>query len=506
MVEPIAEAQISTSRYFKDIGSVKFLERIPSSVLISGLFIIASCIRLLHIASTDIAGDEPFSIFMAQFSVSEIVAFLNTGNNPPLFEILLHYYMLWIGDSDFLLRLFPTLLSTLTVIPVFLIGDRFLNRRVALSASLLFIFSIYNIRFAHEVRVYSLFMLAFAWVLYFFLAALKEPLLKRWWFGLAVGNAILLYAHYLSFYVLLAQVIAALLFLPARQWKFLIAMLALSLLAYSPMLMVFIERLGKVSGAGTWVQPPGWGEIYGSINLLLNSRVTTVMVLLIALAGIAMNWKDELRLIIRKAITNKYGMTVILWFIVPYLAMFLVSKFYLPMFIDRYILFTSVPLFLAVAWMVDELWSGFKFQWLGGLLLVIASIVTTDVNPSNDREIAATVQQISQLKDSQTDVYIAPSHFNLAFAHHYNRDWFRLKGREEPMAALDSAMRANGVFAINDKESLNTNVQRIIYLDAASEFVYPNNGILETLRAEMNETASYHHHEIFDIYLFESKP
>jgi uncharacterized membrane protein len=485
---------------------VKLLDRIPSPVLITGLFIIALIVRLLHITTTDIAGDEPFSIFMAQFSVSEIIAFLNTGNNPPLFEILLHYYMLWIGDSDFLLRLFPTILSALTVIPIFLIADRFLNRRVALTASLLFIFSIYNIRFAHEVRVYSLFALVVAWQLFFFLAALKEPLRKRWWFALVIGNALLLYAHYLSFYVLLAQGITAFLFLPIRHWKFLIGMFALSLLANSPMLMVFAERLGKVSRAGTWVQPPGWGELYGSINLLLNSRITTVMVLLIALAGVAINWKNEFLLIIRKSLTNKPAIAIMLWFIVPYLMLFLVSKFYLPMFIDRYILFTSVPLFITVAWVVDELWSGFKFQWLGGLLLIAASIITTNLNPSNDREIAATVQQISQLKNAETDVYIAPSHFNLAFAYHYNRDWFRLKGSEEPMAALDSVLRANRIFTINDKESLNTNVQRIIYLDAASEFVYPNNGILETLRSEMNASASSHHHQIFDIYVFEQKP
>ncbi len=485
---------------------MKFLERIPSFVLIIGLFIIALSIRLLHVTSTDIAGDEPFSIFMAQFSVSEIVAFLNTGNNPPLFEIVLHYYMLWIGDSDFVLRLFPTVLSALTVIPVFLIGDRFLNRRVGLVASLLFIFSIYNIRFAHEVRVYSLFALAFAWVLYFFLAALKEPSRKRWWFVLVIGNAILLYAHYLSFYVLLAQGFAALLFLPVRQWKYLIGMFALSLLAYSPMLTVFIERLGKVSGAGTWVQPPGWGEIYGSINLLLNSRVTTVMILLVALAGVAMNWKDGLLEHLRKIVANKFGMTVMLWFIVTYLAMFFISMFYLPMFIDRYILFTSVPLFLTVAWVVDELWGGFKFQWLSGLLLLIASVLTTDLNPSNEREIAATVRQIAELKNGETKVYVAPNHFNLVFAYHYNREWFRLRGTEEPMAALDSAMHANGIFAINKKESLNMDADRIIYLDAASEFVNPNNGILEMLRAEMNETASYHHHQIFDTYVFEQKP
>ena len=147
---------------------MKALDKIPTWIVVTLLVIVALTIRLLYLNGTDIAGDEPFSIFVAQFDLSEILAYLSTGNNPPLFEVLLHFYIGWVGDSDFVLRLFPTVFSALTVIPIFLIGKRFFNGRVALMASILFIFSIYQIRFAHEIRVYSLFSLFTGWHFTFF--------------------------------------------------------------------------------------------------------------------------------------------------------------------------------------------------------------------------------------------------------------------------------------------------------------------------------------------------
>jgi len=154
---------------------VNFINRIPAIALGLVLFGLSLALRLLNINSTDIAGDEPFSIFMGQLDVQQIVKHLSQDNSPPLFEIILHYYMLWIGESDFLLRFLPTLINSLIVIPVFLIGELFFNRRVALSAAILFILSIYHIRFAHEIRVYSLFSFVFSWLLYFFLSLVKNP-------------------------------------------------------------------------------------------------------------------------------------------------------------------------------------------------------------------------------------------------------------------------------------------------------------------------------------------
>ncbi|MFT5020759.1 MAG: putative membrane-bound mannosyltransferase, partial [Polaribacter sp.] len=94
---------------------MKAIEKIPTWIVVTLLTVAALVLRLLYLNSTDIAGDEPFSIFVAHFDLSEIIAYLSTGNNPPLFEVLLHFYIRVFGDSDFTLRLFPAILSSLTV-------------------------------------------------------------------------------------------------------------------------------------------------------------------------------------------------------------------------------------------------------------------------------------------------------------------------------------------------------------------------------------------------------
>ncbi|MGB0916714.1 MAG: hypothetical protein ACPGU4_03905, partial [Flavobacteriales bacterium] len=73
---------------------MKFLCNIPTWLQSIALFMVALGVRLLHITATDIAGDEPFSIFMAQLDIGSIIEHLSKDNSPPIFEILLHYYML----------------------------------------------------------------------------------------------------------------------------------------------------------------------------------------------------------------------------------------------------------------------------------------------------------------------------------------------------------------------------------------------------------------------------
>ncbi|MGB1318072.1 MAG: glycosyltransferase family 39 protein, partial [Flavobacteriales bacterium] len=344
---------------------MKFLCNIPTWLQSIALFMVALGVRLLHITATDIAGDEPFSIFMAQLDIGSIIEHLSKDNSPPIFEILLHYYMLMAGSSDFALRLFPTILNSLIVIPIFLIGKRFFNLRVAATAALMFIFCIYHIRFAHEIRVYSLFSLVFASNIYFLLSAIQKPNRKVYWIALLVTNLLLLYSHYTSFYILLAQSVCIGLFVPKQYWKYALVTLVLTVIGYSPYLLVFINRLGQVSGTGTWVPTPGWGEIYGNINLILNSKITTVFVLVSVVLGLAISLKQKAVHELVKATKNSFGLSLFILFGFTYVPMFFVSVFFLPMFMDRYVLYTSIPLFLSIAWAVDFLWSSHRYQWIG---------------------------------------------------------------------------------------------------------------------------------------------
>lgn len=481
------------------------LNRIPSTILGLTLILIAGVVRIAYLTATDIAGDEPFSIFISQFDIPSIVKHLSSGNNPPLFEILLHFHRLLFGESDFALRLLPATASAFTVLPIFLIGERFFNRTVSLTAAVLFIFSIHHIRFAHEIRVYPFFSLVVAWILYLFLTFIRNPSRPSVILSLAVCNIILLYSHFTSFYILLSEVVSGLIFIPRSKWKYLIYALSITMIGYLPMALTFLLRLEDVAASGTWVAKPGLGEIYGSINLMLNQKLTTLALIVSVGIGFLITWKNNPLGLLRTAVSDKPGMTLVVWFALTYFLMFACSIFFIPMFIDRYILYTSIPLFLICGWLVDLVWKPGKWSWVGVMLICLGSILTSDLNPSNDRDIKAAVNHVKGHMNDSTTVFICPDHFRLAFAYHYEKSWFKYLSYppSEPTQALDSLLNSKHIYPIHNIESKDlSNVSNVIYFDADSKFVIPDNKNFEVLDSQLELVDSTHFHKIFDVYSF----
>lgn len=483
----------------------QIINSVPDWIWALILFVVALGVRLLHLTDTDIAGDEPFSIFVAQFEPAFIIEYLGTGNNPPLFELILHYWMNVVGDSDYHLRLLPAIFSALTVIPLFLIGSKFFNRQVGLLASTLFTFSTWNIRFAHEVRVYSLLSLLTAISIWFFISIISNPNRNQNWIALAVTWVLMLYSHYVAVYMIGTQILIGAFLISREHIKKALGLLAVLGLAYLPNVYVFLQRLDEVvESGGTWVQPPGWGEIYGSVNLMLNNRLVVVMLILLLVLGYVLN-KDRIRIKLLAAANSKLVLTISLLFLIPYLTQFFISKLYLPMFTDRYILYASVPLYLTIGWLVNHVWDDAKFSLLGPSVLLVAMIAFGTLKPTNNREVANAIKQVKDWKDKGTTIYVLPEEFELTFAYHYDKDWFRFIGTTEaPKSELRSAMNGNEVFAISSNENLNNKLpNRIICLDAHSEFLHPGNEVLNQFRAHYAIKDSVHFHQIFDVYLFE---
>jgi uncharacterized membrane protein len=92
---------------------------------------------------------------------------LSTGNNPPLHEWILHYWMLWFGDSAFAVRFLSLIFSSLTTALIFVLGMQIsegndkLNEKAGntsrgMIAAILFLSSNYSTFLAHEARTYNL--------------------------------------------------------------------------------------------------------------------------------------------------------------------------------------------------------------------------------------------------------------------------------------------------------------------------------------------------------------
>ena len=246
-------------------------------------------VKFMFISSNSIGGDEPFSIYHAQTDVSSILNLMKLENNPPLHFLILHFWIKLFGISAFSVRFLSVIFSSLAALVVYQIGNKFFSFRTGVIGSILFSFSNLNMFLAHEARVYSLFVLMAALSMYYFLSIYHNRSKISFYILLLFCNALLLYAHYFGFYIIISQTIAVLWIKDVRKTVFRHYLIYLLLLfcLYIPNIIVMLTRF-SVSSHGTWVvKPNGITAIYDMLWAFSNQPVTTVFcIALLIIAGL----------------------------------------------------------------------------------------------------------------------------------------------------------------------------------------------------------------------------
>lgn len=456
-------------------------------------------VKGLFLGSNSLGGDEPFSVYHSQQSLNNLFVIFEKENNPPLHFLLLHYWINYFGISEISVRIPSLIFSSFTVLFIYRIGLRFFNLRVAIIASIIFTFSTYQILYAHEARAYALMGFLTSVSMFYYLEIIHSKKRKNgqlFWFFLA--NALLIYTHFFGFFVLFIQFLFILFQrnLVKEYYRFLLLFVGVMLLAYSPYLLLILNRFSSAAG-GTWVTPPsGINALYEMLRAFSNAPVTAVFTLTGMLVGLA------LLIIKRRQNPNRLATRLVLcWFYIPFVFMFVIS-FWIPMFLDRYLMFISIGFPLLVAVSSDFIIQNPKFRLLVPAFICLLFIVTVKPNKTNKREVRETVQLVKNLENDSTLVLVAPVHFSLNFIYYYDRDLFRLSDGE----LIRKKLSERRLYCINSLEGIDyKSAKRIVLVDAASNFSAPNNHILNTLNTEFNQTNKHHIEEIFDIYEFEQK-
>ncbi len=384
------------------------------------LFLISFLWKLNFINTRDICLDEPFSIFHAQMEVSEIISILTKGNNPPLFEIILHFWIKLFGISPFSVRLLPLIFNSLTVLVIYFIGKNYFKVSVGVLASFLFIFSTYHFYFGLETRTYSLFSFATAASLYFYLKIINKPNSLIQSIALIISNLILIYSHYFGWFVVFVQFAAGLMyFKEIKILKIIFFSTLITSILYIPLAAVFVKQLLS-SSAGTWLQPPASSEYLNQIYWFLNSKSNFKIISIVLFLGIVYYILKH-----KPHSIKKDYIIMFLWWFVPYTIMFLVS-FEIPMFLNRYILFNTIGLYLFIAIVVSYTYKG-VLLYISSVLIVLFFYLNLQINSKEFyyREVKNLVSKVNDSKTDNSIILIYPYWADLGFMYYYNRDIFK---------------------------------------------------------------------------------
>ncbi len=306
------------------------------------LVLFAAILRLWYINKADIGNDECFSLFFAQFHIRDTIGVLLQGDNPPFWEIVAHYWIIPWGSTAFSIRLLSCIFSILTVIPLYLTGEKFIHRYAGLLLSLLYALSRFSIFLAHDGRVYSLIGFLSAWSLYLFLSLIQKKK-RSFLVWLTIVNILIMYGHYLALWLILMEFLIVLCFPTIRKTigKEYLFHIAALVIAYLPMLPFLYQRFLDSGLHGTWISKnTGIEDLYSMLCCFSNDAVPAVFSLILLSAFLV----KRIVLIVKKEYTPDYFSFINLIWCIPLLLSFALS-FLVGFFYNRYFYFL-LPIYL----------------------------------------------------------------------------------------------------------------------------------------------------------------
>lgn len=239
-------------------------------VIVVVLFIAA---RVWQLTTSCLWFDEIFGIQAARYDWKHMFQFVAADLiHPPLFYALLKIWIAIGGESLLWLRLLSVLFSVAAIVPIVLLCRALkLNAwQINLALGLLAVNG-YLIKYAQEVRMYSLLFLLTCTSLWLFVRFIDSASkVSRVLPPLLLVNVLLVYSHYYGWVVLSVELLFLLLWRRERVVKFLLTIL-LAIVSYLPWL--YFMTISREPGRGLaqnigWVTRPGLRDVAQFLSLL----------------------------------------------------------------------------------------------------------------------------------------------------------------------------------------------------------------------------------------------
>ncbi len=336
--------------------------------------------------------DEAFSYFMAKPNILQVI--INTAHdfNPPVYYLLLHFWMKLSGQSDEGLRLLSFIAHLFCVLIAYVFAEKRMSKKFAWFVAAFTLLNPMLLYYAFEMRMYSLFALFTFAVFYFFY-------FKNWkWYTI---TAVLgLYTH--SFFPLILLSFAFYLIPSHKLNRRNLWLVFKPFLFFIPWLPVLVIQF--INSKNSWLFPVDLQLIFSVLgNLFTTYEGTpgnywgfTAILSFIILIFILKGWKNK---------KNESLMLTIPIFL-PLLIILGYSVIKRPLFVNRYMIFITVFEIMAISlgiWSIKNkiVKSASMIFWL--ILVIIINIFSPSYHKKADFKL--TFKEINKIAVSSDYVY-----------------------------------------------------------------------------------------------------
>jgi mannosyltransferase len=271
--------------------------------------------------------DEAFSFFMAQPGIFQIIKNTATDFNPPLYYLLLHFWIWFAGNSDVKLRLLSFIFHLITVYFAYLLNRKIFSQKFAIFGALCMFLNPMLLYYAFELRMYSLFSM-FTMISFYYFYCKK-------WNSYLISTIFGLYTH--TFFIIVPVSYAIYYFVTKQLNIKKLINIFKPVIFFIPWIPVIVNQF--LRSKNSWIFPVDFQLIRSVLGNLFTSY-----------EGTPGNWWIltsilSLILIVLFLIGLKRKRLVLMFLVPIFFPLFVILSYSViikPIFVNRYVIFITV--------------------------------------------------------------------------------------------------------------------------------------------------------------------
>lgn len=300
--------------------------------------------------------DEAFSVLLASKNLKDILLLTIKDVHPPLYYLLLHFWIKLFGDAEYVTRSFSLFSHLLLVLSCFFLLNHFLkNKKVSLLGSLAILLNPFLLEYAFEASSYIFFSFPVVTAALFYL--------KRKYFISSLFLALMLLTHNFGIFFLIPFVAYWCYENREKLWRRktqFVLLFGLPVLVFLGWLRFLWNQWVKVA-EGYWIEPKTSAIFVDAFRTFFQGNLdypSKAMLYNLTLVLVFMGFSYWIAKIVREEKLGSFEsehLLLVFLFSISFLMVYTISSFWIPIYHERYLL-PLLPIFIVwIAYSLDRL-------------------------------------------------------------------------------------------------------------------------------------------------------